>query len=333
LQTTTTRQAQVEQSEGITREDRIMRRVFLSPAVIVLLLLSIFPMFWSLGISFTNIQRGATPTEAAAEVITEEGGSAAPSLGFELTTRNFTRMLEDQRLLTAARNTLFYVFAGVIIQYIMGFGLALVLNQEFFARNVVRVIFLMPMMMTPVAAAYSGRMLFDSTLSPLAQLFRTISRVLGLEQPIVIPWLTNGNVAPWTIVLIDSWQWIPFVTLILLSGLQSIPDEIYEAARVDGATAFQILRQITFPLLLPLSATVVLIRGLEIFKIIDVVVVATGGGPGSATESLTMYIFKTALTFGNFSYAAAISFMLLVLVIIFATVFLALGRRAAPRAV
>ena len=155
---------------------------------------------------------------------------------------------------------------------------------------------------------------------------------VGSELNPIIPWLTDGRWARASIVLMDSWQWIPFVTLILLSGLQSIPDEIYEAARVDGATAFQILRQITFPLLLPLSATVVLIRGLEIFKIIDVVVVATGGGPGSATESLTMYIFKTALTFGNFSYAAAISFMLLVLVIIFATVFLVIARRLSPQA-
>ncbi|NPV65987.1 MAG: sugar ABC transporter permease [Anaerolineae bacterium] len=332
MEATTARPAHVEQSEGSTREDRIMRRVFLSPAIIVLLLLSIFPMLWSLGISFTNIQRGATASQPAAEVAATDSGIALPGLGFEVTLRNFARMPQDQRLITAAANTLFYVFAGVIIQYVLGFGLALVLNQEFFARNVVRVIFLMPMMMTPVAAAYSGRMLFDSTLSPLAQLFRTISTILGLEKPLVVPWLTSGTVAPWTIVLIDSWQWTPFVTLILLSGLQAIPDEIYEAARVDGANALQILRKITFPLLLPLSATVILIRGLEIFKIIDVVVVATGGGPGSATESLTMYIFKTALTFGNFSYAAAISFVLLVLVIIFATVFLVIVRRLSPQA-
>ena len=117
------------------------------------------------------------------------------------------------------------------------------------------------------------------------------------------------------------------MTLILLAGMQAIPDEIYEAARVDGASPFQMLRRITFPILLPISVTVMLIRGLEIFKIIDVIVVTTGGGPGAATESLTMYIYKTALTFGNFGYAAAISYVLLVLVIVFATVFLLLARR------
>jgi multiple sugar transport system permease protein len=251
-------------------------------------------------------------------------------------------MLGDERLHSTIRNTLFYVVAGVAIQYVLGFGLALVLSQEFFGRNLVRVIFLMPMMMTPVAAAYTGRMMFDSSISPLAQLQRTLTSMvqsLGAALPgnflddavIRIPWLTDGAVAPLTVVLIDSWQWIPFMTLLLLAGMQTIPDEIYEAARVDGAGAWRILRSITFPILLPISATVILIRGLEIFKIIDVIMVTTGGGPGNATESLTMYIFRTALTFGNYGYASAISFVLLIAVIIFATLFLLGMRRITPK--
>jgi multiple sugar transport system permease protein len=306
-------------ASGGARGDRMMRRVFLSPAVLVLLMLSIFPLLWSLGISFTDIQRGA------AEV--EEAAPGFLGLDFNLTLRNYARMPEDERLHAAAFNTLFYVFVGVTVQYVIGFGLALVLNQEFFGRNIVRVIFLMPMMMTPVAAGYTGRMMFDSSLSPIAHLLRTISKWLMLEKPLVAPWLTNGDWARFTMTIIDSWQWIPFMTLVLLAGLQTIPEEIYEAARVDGASPFQIFRKITFPLLLPISATVILIRGLEIFKIIDVVWVATGGGPGAATESLTMYIFKTALTFGNYGYASAISYVLLVLVIVFASIFLFLARR------
>jgi multiple sugar transport system permease protein len=304
-------------SDQKTREERVMKQVFLSPAITILLLLSIFPLFWSLGISFTDMQRGRGATAAT--------GEQQP--GLHVTAQNYTRMLSDQRLYYAARNPLFYVFAGVTIQYVIGFGLAIVLNQPFKGRNLVRVIFLMPMMMTPVAAAYTGRMMFDSTISPIAQLLQIISKLLGTEKVIVAPWLTDAAWAPVTVILIDSWQWIPFMTLILLAGLQAISDEIYEAARVDGASAFTIFRKITFPLLLPISTTVILIRGLEIFKIIDVIVVTTGGGPGSATESLTMYIFKIALTFGNLGYAAAISYVLLILVIIFASVFLLLVRR------
>lgn len=304
-----------------TREDRVMRRVFLSPAVIVLLLLSIFPLLWSLGISFTDIQRGAATVEGA--------GPGFLGLGFNVTVRNYARMVEDQRLHTAALNTLFYVLVGVVVQYVIGFALALVLHQDFIGRNVVRVIFLMPMMMTPVAAAYTGRMMFDSSISPLAQFLRTVSGWIGLARPLSAPWLTDGNWARFTVMLIDSWQWIPFMTLLLLAGMQGIPDELFEAARVDGATSWQLFWRITFPILLPLSATAILIRGLEIFKIIDIIVVTTGGGPGSATESLTMYIYKTALTFGNFGYAAAISYILLLLVIVFATFFLFIVRRLA----
>jgi multiple sugar transport system permease protein len=259
------------------------------------------------------------------------GAETPTGQGLRLTLRNYERMASDQRLHTAALNTLTYVIGGVLLQYVVGFLLALVLHQDFWGRNIARVIFLMPMMVTPVAAAYMGRMLFDSRLSPQAHLQRILSSLTGWE--ISIPWFGDGRWATLAIILIDSWQWIPFMTLLLLAGMQSIPEDIYEAARVDGASSFQILRKITFPLLLPISLTAILIRGLEIFKIIDIIVVTTGGGPGSATESLTMYIFRTALTFGNFSYAAAISYALLVLVILFATLFLMLGRRFARQSI
>ncbi len=321
----------------ITREDRVMKRVFLSPAVIVLLALSIFPLFWSLGISFTDILRGGSTTAREA-AMTETAGGGFLGMDFSVTLRNYDRLLDDQRLHTAARNTMYYVFVGVTVQFIVGMLLALVLNQHFVGRKVVRVIFLMPMMTMPVVVAYAGRMMFDSYRSPIADLWRHVIQwwadvpLIGSSLDPIIPWLTDGSWARASIVLMDSWQWIPFVTLILLAGMQAIPDDIYEAARVDGASSFQMFWRITFPILLPLSVTVILIRGLEIFKIIDVIVVTTGGGPGSATESLTMYIYKTALTFGNYGYAAAISFVLLVLVIIFATTFLAVARRAAPSA-
>ncbi len=329
-------QAAAVQGEDITREDRVMKRVFLSPAVIVLLALSIFPLFWSLGISFTDILRGGSTLQREAQ---SSGVEASGFLGqdFNVTLRNYDRIFDDERLHIAARNTLFFVFVGVTVQYVFGLLLALVLNQEFIGRGIVRVIFLMPMMTMPVVVGYLGRMMFDSYRSPIADLYRHFVAwwegvpLIGSELDATLPWLTNGSWARGTIVLMDSWQWIPFVTLILLAGMQAIPDDIYEAARVDGASSLQMFWRITLPLLAPLSLTVVLIRGLEIFKIIDVIVVTTGGGPGSATESLTMYIYKTALTFGNYSYAAAISFALLVLVIIFAMVFLGLGRRLVPR--
>jgi len=300
--------------------DRLIKRVFLSPAVAVLLVMSIFPLIWSLGISFTDIEQGGR------QIVDQN----FLGLGFDVTLRNYQQLFTDQRLFDVARNTLFYVVAGVAIQYIVGFGLALLLNQDFRGRTIFRIIFLLPMMMTPVATAYAGRMMFDSTFSPLAQLIRTIGGVFG-DPRLTASWLTDSAWAPWTIVLIDSWQWIPFMTLILLAALQAIPEEIYEAARVDGAAAWSIFWRITFPIMLPITITAILIRSLEIFKIIDVIRITTGGGPGTATESLVMYVFNIALTFGNYGYAAAISYVLLVMVVVFSTAFLAIARRANQR--
>jgi multiple sugar transport system permease protein len=317
-------------AEREIREDTIMKRVFLSPSVVIILLFSIFPLVWSLGISFTDVQRGGSTAVAAAQA---EGRDYHGFLGsgFDLTLRNYQRIFEDQRLHTTARNTLFYVVAGVLVQYTLGFGLALVLNQNFRFRSFFRVLFLLPMMTTPVAAAYTGRMMFDQSLGPVADLLKHISQLLSLGSTIRIPWMTDAGVAPWTLLIVDSWQWAPFVTLILLAALQGIPEELYEAARVDGANSLQIFWRITFPILLPISVTVILIRGLEIFKIIDIIVIMTGGGPGSATESLTMYIKDTALQFGNYGYAAAISYVLLVLVIVFTTMIITFSRRVVPQ--
>ncbi len=319
-------------------EDRIFKRVFLSPAVAILLLLSIFPLIWSLGVSFTDVQRNAAQQaqarqqENAGETV-DRGGLLG--LGFNLTFDNYARILTDQRLHTTARNTIIYVMAGVTVQYVIGFGLALLLNQDFVGRRFFRLVFLLPMMLTPIASAYVGRMMFDSNISPLAQLLRTLGTFLtnltGQEIRLAIPWLSDTGWAPLTMVLIDAWQWIPFITLLLLAGMQAIPEEIYEAARVDGATGWSIFWGITFPLVLPISLTAILIRGLEIFKIVDIVRVTTGGGPGGSTESVVMYVFETALSFGNYGYAAAISYVLLVMVIVFSTFFLYLSRRFTTR--
>ncbi|GAB4551812.1 MAG: sugar ABC transporter permease [Anaerolineae bacterium] len=310
------------------KEDQVFKRIFLSPAVTILLILSIFPLIWSLGVSLTNCQRTVVQTDIGRSFIGDLLCLGNPA---NVTLDNFARVFSDSRLLNAAKNTLFYVLFGVSVQYVMGMGLALLLNREFRGRRFYRLIFLLPMMMTPVAVGYVGRMMFDSGISPLAHLQRTIAgfltNIVGDKVTISIPFLTDPGVAPLTIILMDSWQWIPFMTLLLLAGMQAIPEEIYEAARVDGARSWNIFWGITFPILLPISLTAVLIRCLETFKIIDVINVVTGGGPGSATESLVMYVYDTALSYGNYSYAATIGLVLLIVIIIFATLFLSFARR------
>lgn len=313
---------------SVQQGETIFKRVLLNPAVAIILIFSIFPLVWALGVSFTTCQRSVVQSEESSFGL---GDVMCLGNDAEVSLSNYVRVPNDERLINAAGNTLYYVVVGVAIQYVIGFGLALLLNQEFIGRGFFRLIFLLPMMLTPVAVGYVGRMMFDSGIAPLAQVLRNISKFfennMGMELDLSIPWLTSTDVAPLTVILMDSWQWIPFMVLLLLAGLQAIPDEIYEAARVDGANAVQIFFGITFPIMLPISVTALLIRCLEMFKIIDVINVTTGGGPGGATESLVMYIFDTALSFGNYGYASAIGIVLLLLVIIFATIFLGISQR------
>jgi len=176
------------------------------------------------------------------------------------------------------------------------------------------------MMLTPAAVGYLGRMLFNETQGPVNDIIK------HLGGP-AIPWTSNPTLALPSLILVDTWEWVPFLIIVLLAGLQSLPPEVFEAATVDGASAWQTFRDITFPLLLPTSVTVILIRALEAFKLFDIVAVMTGGGPGTSTESVTWYTYLAALTYGRLGYASAMAYSLLIMVTIFCLLFLAATRR------
>jgi multiple sugar transport system permease protein len=182
------------------------------------------------------------------------------------------------------------------------------------------VVFLMPMMLTPAAVGYVGRMLFNESMGPVNNIIQSLGGPF-------IPWTSSPTLALPSLMLVDAWEWTPFMFIVLLAGLQSLPTEVFEAATVDGASAWQIFRFITFPMILPTSVTVILIRALEAFKLFDIVAVMTGGGPGNATESVTWYTYLTALTYGRLGYASALAYSLLIMVIIFSMVFLAIMQR------
>ena len=201
------------------------------------------------------------------------------------------------------------------MQYCLGLGLALLLNQEIRFRRFFRVAFLVPMMLTPAAVGYVGRMLFNESMGPINDIIQHLGGPL-------IPWLSNSRLALPSLILLDTWEWVPFMTIVLLAGLQSLPPEVFECARVDGANEWNIFRRITFPMLAPVSITVIVIRALEAFKLFDIVMVMTGGGPGTATETVTMYAYTVGMNNGNMGYASAIAYSLLIMVVIFSTIFL-----------
>ncbi len=199
--------------------------------------------------------------------------------------------------------TCVYVVVGVLVQFLIGLGLALLCAQPIRARNWFRVVFFVPLMVTPVGVAYMFRMMADMQKGP----FAPVSTALGLG---AWAWATQAWSARLMVLIGDTWQWTPFMFIVLLAAVENQPRDQLEAARMDGADAFQIFRDITWPAIAPVAATVVLIRLIEAFKIIDMPNVLTAGGPGLATESLTLHAFIAWRT-QDLGGSAAVGYLLL----------------------
>ena len=215
--------------------------------------------------------------------------------------------------------TLFYTYAGIIIQYAIGLGLALITAQSLSGRRFFRVVYLLPMMITPVGVAYMIRMMADTGKGPFAPLWQAA----GLTD---FSWVTSAWGARWVILIGDTWQWTPFMFIVLLAAVEGQASEPVEAAKVDGASSWDIFRHITIPSILPVSTALLLIRMIEAFKLVDLPRVMTGGGPGTATESVTMHAYS-AWTARDYGGSAAIAYMLLVLVTIVSIAFVNLIRQ------
>ena len=218
--------------------------------------------------------------------------------------------------------TLVFVALGVALQYALGLGLALVASQQLRGRRLFRTVFLIPMIITPVGAAFLFRMVTDTGKGPLAPVWDAI---FGDS---TYTWVNDPWPARIAIVLADTWQWTPFMFIILLAAVESLPPEQTEAARMDGARAWGLFWFVTFPQLIPVSLTLVLIRSIEAFKIVDLPQVLTGGGPGTATESLSLQALLEwrALNLGG---SAALSYVLLLITTFAALLIVNYGRRRA----
>jgi multiple sugar transport system permease protein len=215
--------------------------------------------------------------------------------------------------------TLIFVFAGIVFQYALGLGLAMLLVQQVPWRRFFRIVFLIPLTITPVGVGYMFLMMTDTSKGPLEPLWGA----LGLAH---FTWVTDPWLARLAVIIGDTWQWTPFVFIVLLAALESLDQEVREAALVDGAGRWQSFRHITLPAILPVTTTIILIRLIEGFKIIDMPNILLGGGPGTATQSMTLqaYIDWNTLNLGR---SAAISYLLLILVSVVATVYVSFVRR------
>lgn len=204
--------------------------------------------------------------------------------------------------------TLFYVIVGCMLQFVIGTGLAFLCSQPVAGKGFFRVIFFIPLMITPLGVGYAFRMLLDITKGP----FQPFWEWIGLRD---WAWSTDAWAARWFVVVGDSWQWIPFIFICMLAALENVARDHVEAAQVDGASSIQIFREIIWPQIVPVAATVILIRMIEAFKIVDLPNIMTSGGPGIATESMSLHSFFLWRA-NDYGSSAAVAYLLLLVTVV-----------------
>lgn len=209
--------------------------------------------------------------------------------------------------------TLFYVIVGCAIQFVIGTGLAFLCSQPIAGKGFFRVIFFIPLMITPLGVGYAFKMILDITKGP----FQPFWEFIGLRD---WAWSTDAWAARWFIVVGDSWQWIPFIFIVMLAALENVSKDQVEAAQVDGASSVQIFRDIIWPQIVPVAATVILIRMIEAFKIVDLPNIMTSGGPGIATESMSLHSFFLWRA-NDYGSSAAVAYLLLIVTVILCSSF------------
>lgn len=271
------------QTTSRIRSDRSLAYLLIAPTIAVLLALSIYPLFYSIKISLQS-----------------ESGN--------WTLRNFARLAGDQFFLSALGHTLVYAVIALTLEFLIGLALALLLNAQLRARGLARALLLLPMMLPPVVVGVVWRLMLNSNFGAVNGTLKG----LGLNTE-ALTWTASPKLAFASVIITDVWQWTPFMFLILLAGLQAIPQEPYEAALIDGSSAWQTFRHVTLPLLRPAILIALLLRTMDLLRVFDQIFILTEGGPGFATETVSLYIYRTAFRFSNFGYAAAMSFVLLLI--------------------
>jgi multiple sugar transport system permease protein len=281
-------------AQVLIRGERGKRALFVLPAALFTVAMVVFPLLFGLWIAFSDWN------------LSSATGRRFNGLD------NVRQMWTDPFYWNALKNMVYYLLA-VLVEYAIAFGLALLLAADIRARKFWRVVFLIPFMLSPVAVSWMvGKSMLEARFGPVARLART----LGWENP---AFFASPEMARFTIMVMDAWTFIPFMMIMLLAGLQSLPKEVMEAARVDGATRWQQFWQVTFPLMLPVSVTVVVIRIIFKLKIADVIINVTAGGPGGATDSVTSFIFREYRDRSNVGYGTLLAMVYLVIIVVFVT--------------
>ncbi len=278
--------------------DRAIKNLFIWPTLILLIVMNVFPLFYSLYLSFTDYS-------AIARV-------APRWIDFA----NFVDVLNNEQLWRYFATTGRFAFLSVGLQMVLGFGLAMLVREKFAGSGIVTTLILIPMMLSSVVVGLFWKLMYNPT-------FGYLNFLLGLSNPATSPdWLASRvanipvpGLALWSVVFVDVWMWSPFVMLLALSGLNAIPDYLYEAAAIDRASSWFQFRRITLPQVAPLMLIAVLFRTIEAFKSFDLVMGMTGGGPGDQTEVIAVNLYRLAFTQWDTGFSSAVAYIILIIII------------------
>ncbi|MEM2950284.1 MAG: sugar ABC transporter permease [Nitrososphaeria archaeon] len=272
---------------------------FLLPAILILAGLSIYPTLKAIQLSFYNVNLFKIESNQF--------------IGLE----NYARLISDTRFVNALKVSLIFWILTVSFSVVIGLILAILLHNHIkgIFLDFVTTIFIMPAVMSRVATSLIWKFMYQPSLGIINYFINSI----GLSP---LNWLADPNIALFSIVIVDVWQWAPLLALLILTALESLPTQIFEAARVDGASALQMFKSLTFPLLMPTILSVTLLKGVESFRTFDLMYNMTRGGPGTTTETVDLYAYLQGIAFGGeISYASSISIvMLLVTILLFSII-------------
>ncbi|WP_270937390.1 carbohydrate ABC transporter permease [Falsiroseomonas oryzae] len=261
---------------------------FVVPAAVVVFAVIVFPWVFTLWMSLQEWKLGS--------------GRSFVGLA------NYQRLLTDDRFHWSILRTLYFTALAVVIPVVLGIAAALIFNRKFPLRGLMRTVFILPMMATPVAVALVWTMMFHPQLGVL----NWILSQFGIPPSM---WVYDQSTVIPTLVLVEVWHWTPLVMLLVLGGLASLPVDPYEAAKIDGATGWQAFRYITLPLLAPFIMVAVIIRTIDALKAFDTIYVITQGGPGTASETINIFLYLNAFAYYNMGYASAVVVVFFALII------------------
>ena len=286
----------IKKARGLS--DKTVAWIFVTPTILLLLAINIYPLFYAISMSFTNFYANKV-------------GKEIQWIGL----KNYIKILGKEAIWERMQITASFMFWTLLLQALIGLGLAILLNKKFKGNELLTTLIVLPMMLSPAVVGVFWTYLYN----PQVGLFNYI--VNFFYDFGSFDMIGNSSLAPWSIVIVDTWMWTPFTMLICLAGLRSIPDYLYEAAEVDRASQWQQFIHITLPTVLPFLLLALLFRGIENFKMFDMVVELTSGGPGSTTELASIQLKREAFEKWKTGYSSAYAVILFVTIFGFGNVY------------